>query len=222
MTRLEADIRTRHPIPPRPATSKELSAKAVAQNYKVKESLFTTMVTDMKGTSKSPTTGHWALDRRTHNDWRDNKKHIARDWQKFAIAAFIEEKLVAEYRPKLLSNSGAAYTLRNKLKTMMASQAKRTIVIENNTNRKGRFWQFPDGLTTDPTVRKDIIEIDEAIVELADNVTATKTASSTKSAIAAIRRLPNAILMPKSKNLNPVIESLVTELEKVSPDTRSL
>ena len=68
---MEADIRFRNLIPPRPSSVKDLSPRAVTQSFNLEESIISNIINDMKLKANAPTTGHWPLDRPTHRRTND-------------------------------------------------------------------------------------------------------------------------------------------------------
>lgn len=220
---MEADIRVRGNIPPRPSTVKDLSIKEVTDNFGIEESVISNIVTEMKAKVNAPTTGHWPLDRFTHSDWRVQTKNRMRDFQKFAISCFIEETLVPEYRATLLAESPSASMLRSELQTMLSSHANRVNVIDKPkaTMKKVKEWRFPDRIVKVKAPETPLADIEEAIMELSSHDSSLNWRVGIKMAMKSILRLPTAALTPRTKDVNPLVKEMVAKLEEVTNHLRS-
>ncbi len=99
-------------------------------------------------------TGHWALDAYSHYPWRkSHQKNQTRDFRKFAIAAYHEERLVSEYRQKLFDSSEVAKFLRTALGAWLSSFLK-----PGKTE-----YEFPDTCQRTARRRRPQFDIEDVI-----------------------------------------------------------
>ena len=216
--RLEGDIRFRLTVPARPSEVKDLSPKALETTKTGAEMAIKRIIADMiKAGTKAITTGHWALDYVTHHDWRKESKNKTRDYQKYAIAAYLEETLVPTYRETLFEQSAAAALLRFELHDLLSKHAKKRAVIVPSTKKTQTVqrYDFPDGL---PDPRNDVSyteDLGDIMNELTSTGPQTKMKQTIKKATKALLKLPSALLTPRTKKINPEIATLVSNLERV-------
>lgn len=215
---MEADIRFRVSVPARPSEAKELTPRAIETTHPGAQREIKQIIADMiKAGSKAITTGHWALDYVTHNDWRKESKNKNRDYQKYAIAAFVEETLVSTYRENLLEQSSAAAALRHELHDLLSKHAKKKAVIVPGTKKTETVqrYNFPDGIDDQADVAEYADDLGDILNELTFTGRNTRTRQTIKKTTKAILKLPSALLTPRTKKVNPEIAALVTNVEKV-------
>lgn len=215
---LQVFLRDDIEVPARPSTPKELSLKALEDTYPGAEKTIKAMHADMKKLSPTAiTSNHWTLDCYSHNPWRQNTKNRDRDWLKYAIAAFVEEKIVAQYRATLLSECAAAGTLRQLLKELLTlGLRKQGRVVPGKKTTGIRVYTFPDGLSHADPEDVSTEDIDTVILQLTSTSALKNTSKEIKKVKRAILQIPAAHLTPRVKTPNPKIAALVAQLEHVS------
>jgi hypothetical protein len=167
-----------------------------------------------KNKSNTISTGYWSLNAYSHYTWRTAQKNQERDLPRFAVAAYYEESLVAEYRKGLLESKTAQY-LRTHLRACLSPFVKvRNAIYRGNTVRR-QLYDFPDKCGESTYTKRPRINIDNII---ANNDKVTYLANARKS-IQAIKKSINnnayAKRVPGSSVPNRAVAVCVDTLEKV-------
>jgi hypothetical protein len=215
---LEADIRFRFPVPGRRSEAKDLTPRAIEITHAGAEQDIKQIIADMiKAGTKAITTGHWPLDHVTHNDWRKESKNRHRDYQKYAIAAYLEETLVPTYREKLLEQSVAAADLRRDLHDLLSKRAKKKAIIVPGSKKAETVqrYNFPDGLGVPPNVSENRDDLGDTMIELSLSGSESKHKHTIKKLMKAVLKLPSALLVPRAHKVHPAVADKVAELERV-------
>lgn len=176
----------------------------------------------VKSSKFTLTTNHWTLDATSHFDWKvvnsDKNKNSVRDFRKWAVAAYIEERLVLAYRKKLIDKSAAASYLRNTLVSTFAPFVRPSNVIDEASGKKKLIaeYRFPDKLKSNPDVSMDELDIDDVIARNGE-VIYIKTARAAINAVQnSIRNLKYAKRTPASNEIDPDVHLYAIHLQRVS------
>ena len=108
----------------------------------------------LQSRTKAITTGHWPLDYVTRNNWQKQFKNKKRDYQKYAIAAYVEETLVSTYHQTLFKQSSPAAALQDQLHYLLSKHTKkrRVIVPGMRKTETVQHYNFPDGIEDPPNI----------------------------------------------------------------------
>jgi hypothetical protein len=170
--------------------------------------------------SQKKTTGHWSLDAPSHFDWRSlrdpkKNKNRRRDFYKWAASAFVEERLVKQYRKKLFEISAAAAFIRCRLADAFLS----LVQPHPGPKRIGivHCYVFPDGIELDGETEKSDLKFD--VLDLVDNSDKTLYLNKAKRSITKLKKsinsFPYAKRTPGNTTIDPDVQHHATLLERV-------
>lgn len=209
-------------IPERPSDSSAYTDDQMAEDFPGSLVEIKNMITTMKEfrgrNSTLKTTGRWSLDARIHFDWKMlGKKNTDRDYRKYAVAAYLEEHYVTQYRKDLLNDCEIASFLRSELHEMLSQFTKERPVFlpKENDNHLVKDYYFPDHLsfqTHAPCPKFNIVEV---LSNSSKNVYIKKANSSIASVCKQIKNNLYARRIPHGTDIDPGVSSLCQQLERV-------
>jgi hypothetical protein len=215
----EADI-DEYPIPSRPLLHSEQMPAALEKRFpKIKESVDALVKTMKANKGKGQSTGNWILDHRSHYDWRNPMfKNPARDYVRFAQAAYIEQYLIEQYRETLFRKSGSAAFLRHEVQKVLSSHCKiRNVLLAGSSLGKSsvREYVFPDGLKVEEA-SKPVVDLQVLVSNQDREKNVLKARKTLNSFINRLQNSPLVIARPGSTLMAPNVAEKMRELEQVS------
>jgi hypothetical protein len=214
----EADIK-RSPIPSRPMLHSEQIPAALEKRFpKIKENVDALVKTMKANKGKGQSTGNWILDRRSHYDWRNPMfKNPARDYVRFAQAAYIEQYLTEKYRSTLLRTSGSAAFLRHEVQKILSSHCKtRNVLLAGSSLGKSsvREYVFPDGLKVEEA-SKPVVDVQVLVLNQDSENEVVKARKLLEGFMKKLETSRIVVARPGSTLIAPDVVIKIRELEEV-------
>jgi hypothetical protein len=206
-------------VPERPASVKAYSPKSMAAEYPESSAVVIDMISEMKAVhqgSKS-LTKYWSLNAFSHYDWKGkDQKNMNRDFRKFAVAAFFEERAVGMYRGQLLKESHVAAYLRSRLQSLFCVYAK-----PQGNKRSGlahpttKIYQFPDLLPIPEDLEVPQIDADEAVSSSSKGFYLAAARSNIQSLCRSVENSRFAKSTPAGAKIDQDVQYYLIRLQRV-------
>lgn len=215
----DADI-TRFKMPQRLGASSDVGMETMYKKNPGMKEWVDMMVTKMHDVKKksAPVTGNWALDTRSHYDWLSPQvKSTARDYPKWAHAAYFETTTVPKYREALLETSTSGKFLRGDLQRILTAQARPRRLKQGGhkePTRMVKMYQYPDGLEFEAAEKPDV-DIAELVKEQVNQAKMQDKRKALTSVMTRLRKCPAAVARPDTKLMNSAIDAAIDNLEGV-------
>jgi hypothetical protein len=196
---LEANICFHFLVPDSWSEAKYLTLRVIEITYAGMEQDIRQIIADMiKAGTKVIMTGHWPLDYITNNNWQKKSKNTTRNYQKYAIATYLEKTLLPTYHEKLLEQSVAAADLCQDLHDLVFKHAKKKAIIVPSLKKPEtiKHYNFLDGLGVLPNVSENRDDLGDTMIELSLSGSEVKHKHMIKKLMKAILKLPSALLVP--------------------------